>query len=79
MEATVIDIVRSVVDDSEAEIRPETDLIDGLGLDSVSMLDLITTLEERLGVTFPDEDLDLNNFRSILNITATAKRCLTQD
>jgi acyl carrier protein len=36
--------------------EPSLHLADGLGLDSLSLLEVITSLEARLGVIVPDED-----------------------
>lgn len=41
---------------------------DGLGLDSVAIVEFITILEERFGVQFSDTDLTSEMFRSISTI-----------
>ena len=38
-------------------ITPETELITGLGMNSLELADLIVTCEDRFGVVFADEDL----------------------
>lgn len=38
-------------------INPETELITGLGMNSLELADLIVTCEDRFGVVFADEDL----------------------
>ncbi len=42
---------------------------DGLGLDSVSVMEFITLIEERFGFQFSDSELNIESFKS-LNILA---------
>ena len=67
----ITDIVRSIMPNKDTDLKPELDLIDGAGLDSVNMLELITSLEEHFSISFEDEDLELDNFRSINLIEKT--------
>lgn len=39
------------------EIKPETELLSGLGLNSLELADLIVMCEERFGIVFDDTDL----------------------
>lgn len=38
-------------------ITPETELITGLGMNSLELADLIVMCEDRFGIVFEDEDL----------------------
>jgi len=46
------------------EIKAETRLIDELGFDSVSMLELVTAIEDEFDITIDFEDLDIE----VLNV-----------
>lgn len=39
------------------KIAPETELITGLGMNSLELADLIVMCEDRFGIVFEDEDL----------------------
>jgi len=49
---------------------PETDLLDTGLLNSVSFVELVMLLEERFGVTVPLDELELDQFRTIRQISA---------
>lgn len=58
----------------------DTELMETGLLDSMSLIELITALEETFNITIPFEDLELDNFRSIntienfvLSITSVAE------
>ncbi len=48
------------------DVRPEDDLVEKLGIDSLTALQLLAAVEKRFNVTFPDERLD--EFRSLRDI-----------
>ena len=71
----VIDQIKMLIADeldanlTVAEIGESDSLFeDGLGLDSVAIVEFITLLEERFGVQFPDTDLTSEMFRNISSI-----------
>ncbi len=39
------------------QITPETELISGLGMNSLELADLLVLCEDRFGIVFEDEDL----------------------
>ena len=39
-----------------ADIAPEKRFIEDIGLDSINRFDAVMSLEEKLGITFPDDD-----------------------
>ena len=43
--------------DRARALAPDTDLFEGLGIDSLQALDLLTDLEEAFGVEIPDYEL----------------------
>jgi len=49
---------------SDVQIKATTRLIDELGFDSVSMLELVTAIEDRFDITIDFEDLDIE----VLNV-----------
>lgn len=67
MEQKIIGIIEKIFSRSDASksITADLDLIDGLGMDSVVLLELITSIEDEFGFTYEDEDLELDNFRRI--------------
>jgi acyl carrier protein len=71
MEQTIIEIVKNILPDKSKSVLPTSDLIESLGFDSVNILELITALEEKFGILFEDEDLDLANFGTINAIQVT--------
>ncbi len=42
---------------NEADITPETELVNDLGLNSLEMADMIVICEEKFDITFEDDDL----------------------
>lgn len=62
------------------EIQPEvdyatcTDLVDGHYLDSLSILSLVTELEEEFDITIPTVEIIPENFNSVKNLWAMIVR-----
>ena len=52
----------------------DTDLVETGLLDSLTLVELLTQLEETFGVSISTEDLELENFRSIANIAGFVAR-----
>jgi acyl carrier protein len=74
--------ILALVKDALAEVAPnraaEFDAIDlntkirDLGIDSVAAMEMVGFVEEKLEVTFPDEDLaQLNTFNDLANLIRT--------
>jgi acyl carrier protein len=54
-----------------AELRPEDDLFDALGIDSVEAMSLLTALEEAFGVEIPDYEVqDVRTFAELAEVIA---------
>jgi len=51
-----------------ADIGDEDDLMDKHGIDSVQVLEIVVGLEEEYGVSFEDEDFDIEVFKSVKSI-----------
>lgn len=53
---TVIDVLNGYTEVDRANIKPESLLVEDLGLNSVSYFSIIFDLEEALGIELPDDD-----------------------
>jgi acyl carrier protein len=53
------------VDFENASINPETDLIEHRVIDSLTILKLVTFLEESCGIAVLDEDIVPENFKNV--------------
>lgn len=60
-------IRREFLFDRDAELPDDQELFPDL-IDSLGVLDLVQFIEERYGVTIPDDELLAENFRSIAAI-----------
>ena len=58
VERCFLDIEPEAISDAAA-------LMDDVGLDSVQVLEVVVGLEDEFGVTFEDEDFDIENFSSV--------------
>ena len=48
-------IIAEVVSVAPEQITPDAKFVDDLGADSLTIVELVLALEERLGITIPDE------------------------
>ena len=53
----VAEILKQQFHFCDADLRPESSLIDDLDLDSIDAIDLTVRLEEKTGLAFKEEDL----------------------
>ncbi len=51
------ELVAEILAVDEDKIKPESKLIDDLGADSLSVVELHMEIEERLGIKIPDEEV----------------------
>ena len=51
------ELIAEILAVDEDKITPESNLIDDLGADSLSVVELHMEIEERLGVKIPDEEV----------------------
>jgi len=56
-----------------AEVSPEKLLLEDIGLDSINRFDAMLSLEEKLKITFPDDD-DLTKLNTVNEVVETAYR-----
>jgi acyl carrier protein len=62
------------VSDGDPAFGRQTDLFDGGYVDSVGLAEMLGFIEERFGVTVPDEELLSDDFASIEGIARTVGR-----
>lgn len=68
---TIRDYVKSeILADPSLEIGPDDDLLLTGTLDSLGVARLVQHIESETGMTVPPEDVTLENFRSLTQITA---------
>jgi acyl carrier protein len=61
--AGLVEIVNEVAGIPADEIKPEKSFVDELDVDSLAMVEIIVAVEERFGVTIPDDDA--KNFKTV--------------
>jgi acyl carrier protein len=53
-----------------AEVDPDASLLeDGLGLDSIAIVELVTLIEERFAIQFGEDDLNMEAFASVRTLS----------
>lgn len=64
----VVDILTDFSEVKKEDIRPESDLIEDLGLDSVSYFGIMFRFEEAFGIEIPEEEIE--NIHTVGDIVA---------
>ena len=59
----IIEIIAKQLKVAAAEITPDTDIMDDLGADSLDVVELLMTIEDKYGITVPDDEVQ--NLRTI--------------
>lgn len=59
----IIEIIAKQLKVDAADITPDTDIIDDLGADSLDVVELLMTIEDKYGITVPDDEVQ--NLRTI--------------
>ena len=67
----LIDFIRRISKDKQADIQPDTLLFRAKVLDSINILDLLGYVEERIGRRLKDEEVIMPNFESAGKIAET--------
>ena len=69
---TIIEQLKTIIADQldanikRMEITPDVSLLeDGLGLDSIMLVELVSLVEENFGFQFEEDELDLNIFTNL--------------
>lgn len=73
----VMQIVKKVLDNSELD-DVDVDLFDTYELDSLMLVDLIINFEEKFEFEFSDDELDIDNFRTINKIAEVLYRKISE-
>jgi acyl carrier protein len=63
-------VQRCFLDVDPESIGDEDNLMETLGLDSVSILELVVGLEEVFGVTFEDTEFNIESFQNVASMAA---------
>lgn len=67
----VITTIRTIKQSDHMEIGEGTNLIANLGFTSMDIMNLILALEQQFGITFRDQDLDLDHFITVRAVVDT--------
>ena len=68
LEWEIIDTIAEETGIERDDIKPDSDLY-GLGIDSLSALEILVALEEKYDILIPEDGLrNVNNIREIINI-----------
>lgn len=59
----IIGIIAKQLKIDVAEITPDADIIDDLGADSLDVVELLMTIEDKYGIAVPDDEVQ--NLRTI--------------
>ena len=59
----IIKIIAKQLKADVNDITPDTDIIDDLGADSLDVVELLMTIEDKYGITVPDDEVQ--NLRTI--------------
>lgn len=74
LRAILLDIVAdqlAMTDEKKAEVKDDSDLVAGLGADSLDVVETLSTTEEKLGIEIPDEDTrKIKTFGDFVNTVA---------
>lgn len=54
----VVDLVAEQLGVDKKTIRPESNIIEDLGADSLDVIEMLMTLEDEFGITIPDEKIN---------------------
>lgn len=69
MNQTLLEILKETVTEDESKLVPEAKLVDDLGCDSLSAVEITMELENRLDITIDDEEVEqIVTIGDIINI-----------
>ena len=80
----LIDMIQNLFPDSgvDKDVLPYVDLIDDLGMDSITFISIVVEVEDLFGITVPDDMLLMENFRDIdgiIQIIENSKNAVVED
>ncbi len=64
----IVDILRKFIENPEYNIKPETTLVDELGLNSLDVINIVVAFEEKFDIEIPDRVIP--GFKTIADIEA---------
>ena len=74
MSEIVYKIIKDILTDDVEKIKPESKLIDDLGADSLTAVEIVMELEKELGVDIDDSEVEkIVTVQDIINIVEGAK------
>ena len=60
---------------SQDTIKPESNIVEDLGADSLDVIEMLMTLEEEYGITIPDEQIgQVNTIKQICELIEKLKK-----
>ena len=69
MNSIILEVLKRTVTDDESKLVPSAKLIDDLGCDSLSAMEIVMDLEEKLGITVDDSEVEkIITIQDIINI-----------
>ena len=69
MNSTLLEVLKDVVTNDESKLTPEAKLIDDLGCDSLSAVEITMMLEEKLNINIVDDEVaKIVTIQDIMNI-----------
>ncbi len=69
----VRDLVAEQLGVSKDMIKPESNILEDLGADSLDIIEMLMTLEDEYGITIPDEKI--SQVKTIAEIVALIEEC----
>lgn len=74
LEQHLLKLVQEKLIETGTPLTPGTDLF-SIGLDSMGIMQLMISIEERLGVLVPESQVTRENFASANSLAALVRRC----
>lgn len=60
------------------DIKDDTNLVDSLGFDSIIYVQVIVTIEDKIGISLTDEVLDVNQISTFADLYKTVEKCVNE-
>ena len=74
MSEVVYQIIKEILTDDEAKLVPTAKLIDDLGADSLTAVEIVMELEKKLDISIDDSEVDqIVTIQDIINIVEAKK------
>lgn len=68
-------IVHEVTDIPADDVQPDKAFVDDLGVDSLSMVEIVVAAEQQFGVRIPDEEV--RHLRTVGNVVELVRRAMS--